>query len=871
MIEVERLCKGCMRKLDEGVDICPVCGFSQKTKLERSEKCLPEYTILNGRYLLGRVLGEGGFGITYLAEDLAEEQAVAIKEYFPMGLVSRNVKEAGNEEISVLSGEQGDYYRSGLKKFSEEAHNLEKFREWPGIVTARDFFAANGTAYLVMDYIEGQSLKQYMKWYMQQSPGHMPMDYDTAIAFLKPVMESLAQMHQVGLIHRDISPDNILVDKNGTVTLIDFGAARIDMRDGEHSMTVMVKHGYAPEEQYRKHGRQGTWTDVYALCATLYHMISGKLPEESVERLYQDEVVPLKKLPLVNSVPESISDVIEKGMAVRAENRCQTVGELWQKLKDALDKLEAQNQKEEIEKAKCLSQEEVPQEQTEQKEIVLEEKEAPLEQPMHKNKKGKHWIIAACIGIAALGGLGTVLWTREQKQSQYAKLTDYVSLDSYVEGDSRYILSKEEVEKLRIRKSDYYRDYPQEVLENAVDEADVTAAIQKDLEGFSEQWNAQEDYEANVKEYPEKYALLYSAETKLVSFMNRDGITEFQADQQGMETIMREKWRSYLYARYYPLYIRSFHANGGYRIANTFAGKTFKMYSYSSEDKESLTVDRTSDDQHLRLVGYGDKGGYMTVDGKVAIPLMFDYVGVFSDGLAPAGYQFAQGGEENDNIGYINALGEIVIPTIFDRAEPFSEGYAAVSFQTYAPSEKEYWGYVDTNGNLRCVFRTDFTESDTEGGYGMEGVLPLAPCQDGIFLVGVREMDSMNDKGGYYLFDQNGNLVTSFDEKYELGAYLPCGLALVHDFTGIMEIWKECESNEEFSQRLSEEHANGTQADFVDAWYINTAGEQVGEKMHMSVYDLAEFEIQVLSNNAVTRYSIWLPEIQEKYFGVQSE
>ena len=347
MVNIDCLCKGCMRLLDSPGGCCPVCGYDNTQTEMRNARCLPEQTILNGRYLIGRVLGEGGFGITYLAFDLAEEHPVAIKEYFPVGLAARDMSTSLDERILVMPGEQGVHYRNGLKGFAKEGQNLAHFEKLPGIVTARDFFFANETAYLVMDYVEGQSLKQYMQWYQKNNKNGAPMDYPVALEFLKPVMSSLAEIHKAGLIHRDISPDNILVDKNGNVTLIDFGAARADVGNEFRSMTVMVKHGYAPEEQYRSHGKQGPWTDVYALCATLYHMISGILPMDAVERLYRDEMIPLKNLKLPVPVPEEISYIIEKGMAVRAENLYHSMEELCSDINRAEER---QLEKEEREK-----------------------------------------------------------------------------------------------------------------------------------------------------------------------------------------------------------------------------------------------------------------------------------------------------------------------------------------------------------------------------------------------------------------------------------------------------------------------------------------------------------------------------------------
>ena len=859
-----------------------MCGKEATQKRENGkmiDKWLPENTILNGRYLIVRVLGEGGFGITYLARDLVVEQTVAIKEYFPMGLVSRSVEGTGSEEVSVPGGEQREYYQNGLKRFLEEAQNLQKFCECPGIVNARDFFTANGTAYLVMDYIDGQSLKQYMKWYMQNSPGHVPMDYHTAIAFLEPVMKSLAQMHQAGVIHRDISPDNILVDQEGKVTLIDFGAARVDMGDELRSMTVMVKQGYAPEEQYRRHGRQGTWTDVYALCATLYHMISGKLPEESVERLYRDEVMPLKKLPLVVSVPETISDTIEKGMAVRAENRCRTVGELWQKLKTALDEQDRLEQEEQRKQEEKTRQENVDHvktiltDETDKKETYIDIEQG-TQKKRNKNKKAK--IIAAMLSICVVGtgGWAGVNWLKDQ--SHYVKLTDYVSLDSYIEGDSRYILSKKEVEKLKIWKDDYYTEFPQILYDEALKEEEVKKQIETELEeeAFLYNWESYEKYKKLVENGPEKYALMYLPEEEQISFFLSDGTIE---KTENIENVMEKLEGRRPYQKFYPNYVLSISGNSdGQTVFDSLSSLetsyilSAPLFTDSSEAFPKVGIGDIGDNSFAAIACKG-KAGYITEDGEIQVPLMFADAGNFSEGLAPVSYVTVMKNENGKetfsgapHYGYIDESGQLVIPSVFNTAEPFSEGLAEVSIVTY-PSLTMYWGYVDKEGNLRYLFRPDITgEKDNVAD---TRVKPISSYQAGAVLVGYRQMNGINSEseenscnGGYYLFDENGTLQKSFDENYELANFMPCGLAMVHDFTGITMLWDECKDSAQFTERLKEAHEKNTQEDYVDVWYINTKGEQVGETMHMSVYDLAEFEATTLAHKALDRFCYWIPD-----------
>lgn len=325
MIDPNKVCLGCMRET-AGEEICPYCGFSLKNyEAERNIRILPAATILNGKYLVGKVIGDGGFGITYLALDLNLQVPVAIKEYFPVGLASRDTADGKNETLSLLSGDKERFYKMGLHSFSEEAQSLAKFREVSGVVSVNDFFYENGTAYLVMEYIQGKSLKKYMK----ECNGTLPEA--KVLEIMRPILDALAQIHKQGIIHRDISPENIMLSDSGEVLLIDFGAARTATGAETKSLTVLLKHGYAPVEQYQTKGKQGPWTDIYAVCATMYRMLSGILPDEAVERMVQDNLVPLEKLNRNGDgilVSHHVSAAIQKGLAVRPENRYQNVEKL---------------------------------------------------------------------------------------------------------------------------------------------------------------------------------------------------------------------------------------------------------------------------------------------------------------------------------------------------------------------------------------------------------------------------------------------------------------------------------------------------------------------------------------------------------------
>lgn len=316
-MDVNRLCPGCMREMDG--DVCPHCGCN-KNEPQDNNHALRPYTILNGKYLVGNVLGEGGFGITYVGFDLNLEIALAIKEFYPSGFVTRESNNTSRVTEFSGSNAQADYSK-WKESFVMEARNLAKFTNMAGIVNVRDFFQENNTAYIIMEYVRGESLKAHLKSLSA------PMGVDETLKLLEPVVKSLSKIHAAGIVHRDISPDNLMIEKGGGVKLIDFGAAR-DFSDGdEKSRSVLLKPGYAPEEQYRTRGELGPWTDVYALSATIYRCITGTKPVEAMERMRTDELKKPSELGI--AIAPDIEAAVMKGMAVFAENRVRTMGELY--------------------------------------------------------------------------------------------------------------------------------------------------------------------------------------------------------------------------------------------------------------------------------------------------------------------------------------------------------------------------------------------------------------------------------------------------------------------------------------------------------------------------------------------------------------
>ena len=266
-------CHNCFDEYDPALGKCPHCGYVPGAPAEEAIHMDPG-SLLRNRYAIGKVLGFGGFGVTYLAWDVKLEQKVAIKEYLPGEFSTRM---PGQSRISVFSGDKAEQFTDGMHKFVEEARRLAHFQNEPGIVTVFDSFEENNTAYIVMEYLEGETLTERLK-----REGRI--QEDEAVTMLLPLMESLEKVHAEGILHRDIAPDNIFLTKDGQVKLIDFGAARYATTSYSRSLTVVIKPGYSPEEQYRSRSDQGPHTDVYALGATLYKMITGETPPDAMER-----------------------------------------------------------------------------------------------------------------------------------------------------------------------------------------------------------------------------------------------------------------------------------------------------------------------------------------------------------------------------------------------------------------------------------------------------------------------------------------------------------------------------------------------------------------------------------------------------------
>ena len=308
-------CYQCMNRLNSQGK-CDFCGFDQSNYYVEPHQLRPGH-ILRDRYILGNVIGEGGFGITYVGRDDFFNVKVAIKEFYMSGFVNRN--NTYSARISAENGEKGELFQKNKERFYSEAKVLVQFSDTPGIVKVRDFFYENETAYIVMEYVEGKTLKEYLS-------EKKKLSVKETLEIAMPIMNALRDVHKENLIHRDLSPDNIILSENLQPTLIDFGAARFFAEDDLKSLSVILKHGYAPEEQYRRRGVQGPWTDIYAICATMYRCISGKRPDDALERLAADEVQELCKI--APECPKYLSDAIMKGLSVYQKDRYQNIADM---------------------------------------------------------------------------------------------------------------------------------------------------------------------------------------------------------------------------------------------------------------------------------------------------------------------------------------------------------------------------------------------------------------------------------------------------------------------------------------------------------------------------------------------------------------
>lgn len=275
---------------------------------------------MNPPYQIARVLGHGGFGITYLGWDANLQIKVAIKEFLPRDFARRNSQ---NGQISALPGEAEQHFVTGLQQFLDEARILAKFQQHPGIVSVLAFFRAFGTGYMVMEYIEGETLKSYL----QRRGGRL--NWQQTLDIFMQIMDALRAVHGAGLLHRDIAPDNIYLCSDGRIKLLDFGAARHALAGDSHSL-VIVKPGFAPEEQYQGTFEQGPWSDVYSVAASMYFCLTGQTPPEALDRAARDTLQPPSAFGV--TMPVAAENTLLNALAVKAWQRPQSIEALQRQL-----------------------------------------------------------------------------------------------------------------------------------------------------------------------------------------------------------------------------------------------------------------------------------------------------------------------------------------------------------------------------------------------------------------------------------------------------------------------------------------------------------------------------------------------------------
>ena len=412
-MEVRR-CMKCMHPLAAGETVCPECGRAYGSANAETFALKPG-TILEGKYLVGEMLGQGGFGITYIGFDLLLEQKVAIKEYYPMstGMVSRE----GHSTVvwsSAMMGKTGT--QKGFDSFLKEARKMAKLGGIPGVVGVKSVFIQNETAYIVMDFIEGETLLKKL-----QKNG--PMDFDSCVKLMTPIMQALAEVHEHGIIHRDISPDNIMVRPDGKLILLDLGAAKdLDIQGndgGVQSSQMVAKHGFSPIEQYSKSGKVGPWTDIYAMAATIYYCCTGILPPPATDRTIDDTLACQPRL------THAQFGILADCMRMRPQDRPQSMDTLLQMLTRLQGEAKPFDKVPETEPIEQEARESAPPKPMETEPVVqktqpINSEVQPTQPPRHDVKPKRplpKWLIPGVVAAVAVIALAISIGSDEKKSA----------------------------------------------------------------------------------------------------------------------------------------------------------------------------------------------------------------------------------------------------------------------------------------------------------------------------------------------------------------------------------------------------------------------------------------------------------------------
>lgn len=700
MSQTENMCFNCFAERTEG-QICPYCGYSHVRDARPFPMALPAGSLLNGQFIIGRVLGQGGFGITYLAFDKHLRLKVAIKEYLPEGMAMR-VPES--TQVAAYSGEKEANFLYGSERFLDEARVLAKFAGSRNIANVRTYFVENNTSYFVMDFIEGVSFKTYL----DHCGGRIP--WRRALEILVPVLDALAPVHQEGFIHRDVTPDNIYITFDNEIKLLDFGSARYSLGNKSKSLDVILKAGYAPKEQYMRRGKQGPYTDVYSVAACFYAAVTGTLPPEALERMEKDEIVPLRESGC--GLPSGLEAAVMRGLAVRQEDRWQTAEEFREALlaaagmtdtprmevpaveREAVSAPPTKSLTTPIPSEKRLNWDgptlpAVPVEPRVYANVTNEPTfAAPPEIPVSAPAK-RRWLlpVLACALVLATGVCW--LWPKEEPAVLPTAQTE-ISGEELYQVEYRYPCKYDYVEVF----IDGYARCQQDgkwgylgldgnfIVEPLYDSIgyyfdDYVLFRQNGKYGYLDRTGA-------VK-IPASYSNALNFDGGMAAVGTADG-WYFYIDKEGRELFEGKRFR----------YAGAFH--GEYAPVLTDEGATLLRRDGTLAER---FYDKTRDlADGLAAVQVGDKWGYADAEMNLVIPPLFLTAGDFSGGLATV--------EDEEGMFHIDKTGKQVDVQKWDKTFDFSDGYATV-FQD------GYYGYMDPGGNLAIPPRFEDVWSFQEG------------------------------------------------------------------------------------------------------------------------------------------------------------
>ena len=438
------LCMNCFSVKGQ-YEVCPFCGYAEGTPPEQPHY-LTSGTVIGNHFIVGTVIGIGGFGITYKCFDITLGVVVAVKEFYPVGLVNRA---PGESRVGLLSGEKQNQYKVQLNRFLMEAQSVAQFSKAKDIVNIYDYFEENGTAYIIMEYIDGVLLKDYLE---RQGPMHP----NVAMSITMLIIDAVKKIHSKGIIHRDISPDNIFITDENSVKIFDFGAAQLnDTQEGMEGEKV-IKVGYSAPEQYREKSRQGFYTDVYSVGAILYQMLTGTKPIESTEREYKDELK--SPLELGIKVNSNVDRAVMEALAVKPELRFQGI----QQFEDALrNKRVAEYPKEKLK----------------------------------RRRRKRNWIIGTAVTLVLAVGVAIGLYSTLLKPVS-------VIFDSEIQGDISVAIWVENEDQKELLEA---------VTEKGFRQGDMSAMEQQNPEQWQKFWSENERVEVNVTVHEDMQRDLESA------------------------------------------------------------------------------------------------------------------------------------------------------------------------------------------------------------------------------------------------------------------------------------------------------------------------------------------------------------------------